>query len=92
MVTILPVFQTTLRIAVAHRRHFADRLGKNVANAFEHLLDGVDPLFGVDEFFCGGVQVGERLVAGPDPKRQRLETACRERRKPWCVFLGLNGR
>ena len=58
---------------VADRGHLADRLGEDVADAFEHLLDGLDPLLGVEELRRRGVQVGQGLVAVPDPQRQRLQ-------------------
>ena len=70
---------------VADGGHLADGLGEDVADALEDLLDGVDPLLGVDEFLGGGVDVGQGLVAGPDPQGQRLQARARGRRTPWCA-------
>ena len=44
-----------------------------MTDAFEHLLARFEPFLGIDEFLGRGGEIGERLVASPDPERQRLE-------------------
>ena len=58
---------------VADGGQLADGLGEDVADPFEHLPGVLDPLLGVDVLLGGGVQVGQGLVAVPDPQRQRLQ-------------------
>ena len=60
---------------IAHRGHLADGFREDVADPFEHLLDRFEALFGVDEFLCRRRQVGQGLVAGPDPEGERFQPA-----------------
>ncbi len=50
-----------------------DRLGEDVPHAFEDLLGRLQAVLGVDELGRGGVEVGEGLVAVPDPQGERFE-------------------
>ena len=70
---------------VAHRGHLADGLGEDVADAFDDLFDRIDALLGIDEFLSRRGQIGERLVAGPDPEGQGLQARGRVRPRPWCA-------
>ncbi len=58
---------------VPYRGHLADGFGQYVADPFEHLLTRFNASLGIDEFLRRRVQIGEGLVASPDPKRQGLE-------------------
>ena len=71
--TILPVFQTTRRTAsrtAAISLIASARMWPTPSSTFS---TDVDALLGVDELLGRGGQVGQGLVAGPDPERQRLE-------------------
>ncbi len=73
MVTILPVFQISRRIAsrtAAISLMASARMCPTPSSTFS--FDS-SPFFGIDEFLGRGRQIGESLVAGPDPERQRLE-------------------
>ncbi len=58
---------------VADDRQLVDRFREDVADAFQHLLDGLQPLLGREKFGRRGVEVEQRLVAVPDPQGQRLQ-------------------
>ena len=60
---------------VANGGEFADRLGEDVADAFEDGLGSLHALLGVDELERRGGQVGQRLVAVPDPHGERFQTS-----------------
>ena len=60
---------------VAHRGHLADCLRQDVADAFDNLFDRINSLVGIHEFLGRRGQIGERLVAGPDPEGQRFQPA-----------------
>ena len=57
----------------ADDRQLVDRLGQDVADAFEHALDGLQPLLGRDELGRRGVQVRQGLIAVPDAQGQGFE-------------------
>ncbi len=69
---------------VAHGGQLADRLGEDVAHPFEDLLDRVELLLGIERTpGPAALQVGQGLVAVPDPQGQRFEAPCRGPPTPW---------
>ena len=58
---------------VADHGQLVDRLGQDVADAFEDLLGRLELLLGVDELPGGGLEVGQGVVVVPDPEREGFQ-------------------
>ena len=73
LVTTLPVFQTTLRTAsrtMAISLIASARMWPTPSRTFSTVST---PFSALTNSCGGGVEVGQRLVAGPDPQGQRLQ-------------------